>query len=122
MTSRVKVKQTLAPQRAASTLQWTWQDPLSVPRRAASTARWYIHESDTTRRLYHTEPRPAGTARWHVHESDTIRRLYHTEPRPAGTARWNVHEIFVSFIKRCLITDLCQIRFGRRYDKTDVKL
>ena len=31
-------------------------DPPSVPHRAASTARWYVHESDTTRRLYHTEP------------------------------------------------------------------
>ena len=29
--------------------------------------------------------------------------------------------ILVSFIKRCLFTDLCQTRVGRRYDKTNVK-
>ena len=29
--------------------------------------------------------------------------------------------MFVSFIKRCVFTDLCQTKVGRRYDKTNVK-
>ena len=29
--------------------------------------------------------------------------------------------MFVSCIRRCLFTDLCQTRVGRRYDKTNVK-
>ena len=29
--------------------------------------------------------------------------------------------MFVSFITRCLFSDLCKTRVGRRYDKTNVK-
>ena len=74
---RNKHKQTPASPRAASTVQWKWHDPPTIPRRAATTARWNVHESDTTHRLYH---RAARTARRNVHESDMTRRLHHAEP------------------------------------------
>ena len=96
-----------------STARWNQReknhDPPPIPRRAASTARWNVHESDTTRRLYHAEPlvrhvemytkvtRPAVcTTQSHYYRTFKYTRKWHDPPsvphRAVSTARWNWHE------------------------------